>query len=358
MARDKTKYMTVSASAISRSNGHRAVSAAAYRSGTRLQDEKYQCVPDYRAKGGVVHSEIALPADAPAWMKNREKLWNAVEAREDRQNNRKTAQLAKEFLCILPRELNEQQQKEAMREWVSGLAKRGLVVDWSLHVADASDGSKNPHAHCLVATRDIDPKDAYGFGLKWSGDPAIPTSGRKKSPLDDAKTLERFKEEYTETINRYLAESGSEVRITHLSNEARGLDAIPGVHKGKNATALEKKGQETQLADHNRKIGYGNFMKKYDKAAEEAPNHWLAPSAFDSEEWHRRVANWQLQRGAAMAARDAAQRSQSNVATPPSTRSERRTERTRQEALLSYQQSKTYQDRTNASRSDDPDRSR
>ena len=52
----------------------------------------------------MVHSEIVLPADAPPWMADRERLWNAVEAAE----TRKDAQLAREIQLAIPRELDRQ----------------------------------------------------------------------------------------------------------------------------------------------------------------------------------------------------------------------------------------------------------
>ncbi len=350
------KYMVPSASPITRGQGHKAVAAAAYRSASRLVDEKYECVHNYEAKSGVIHSEIATPDGAPAWMQDRQKLWNAVEQKEDTSKRRKDAQLAKEFMAPLPRELNEEQQIAAGREWVEGLRKRGLVVDWSLHKAQASDGGDNPHIHAMVVTRDLDSKDPLGFGKKWAGDPSIEPGNRKKSPLDDDKTLLCFKQEYTEVVNRHLEAAGSDVRITHLSNESRGIDAKGGIHKGKHATALEKEGQDTRVAEHNRKIGYDNFMRRYGTAAQQSPGGWSMPPTVERENWHKRFAEWQLLRGSMMAARDASQKSQSNVAAPPINRSESRVDMARHGALLSQKQ--TWVQKTRDEQSRGPDMSR
>ena len=283
-------------------------------------------------------------------MNDREKLWNAVEKKEDTHNRRASAQLAKEFMCQLPRELNEERQKAAMREWSDGLARRGLVVDWSLHNGKAADGGDNPHAHCMVVTRGLDANDPQGFGKKWAGDPSIKSGGRSKSPLDDEKTLLRFKEEYTSIVNKHLEAAGSKVRITHLSNEARGLDAVGGVHKGKDATAREKKGEKSYVADHNRRVGYDNFMRGYDKAAKDAPGGWLMPPTVTRGNQHKRFAEWQLLRGASMASRDASQKSQCSVAAPPVNRSEKATERVREGAKLATRQTMTYQERLEQAR--------
>ena len=50
---------------ISRGKGKSAVAAAAYRSGENLTNEYDGITHDYTRKGGVVHTEILLPDNAP-----------------------------------------------------------------------------------------------------------------------------------------------------------------------------------------------------------------------------------------------------------------------------------------------------
>ena len=77
---------------IGRKSGSSAVASAAYRSGSRLRDERLDRSHDFSAKRGVVHSEVMLPENAPEAWSDRERLWNDVEAFEVR----KDAQLARE----------------------------------------------------------------------------------------------------------------------------------------------------------------------------------------------------------------------------------------------------------------------
>ena len=53
-----------SAKVISRAAGSSAVAAAAYRSASRLRDERLDRAHDFSNKAGVVHSEILLPEGA------------------------------------------------------------------------------------------------------------------------------------------------------------------------------------------------------------------------------------------------------------------------------------------------------
>ena len=152
--------------------GRSIVACAAYRSGERLHDEKYEYTADYtQRKAGIVHSEIVAPDDALAWMTDREKLWNGVDAKEDTSIRRKTAQLACEFIPALPHELTQEQRHDLVMGFVKEeLVARGMVADVSIHEPKEGD---NHHAHILCTMRDIGPE---GFGKKnrdWNKDELI-----------------------------------------------------------------------------------------------------------------------------------------------------------------------------------------
>ena len=86
-----------SAKVISRAAGSSAVASAAYRSASRLRDERLDRSHDFTNKPGVEHSEVMLPDDAPDKWHDRERLWNDVEAAEIR----KDAQLTEIFIVAI-----------------------------------------------------------------------------------------------------------------------------------------------------------------------------------------------------------------------------------------------------------------
>ncbi len=92
-----------SAKVISRANGSSALAAAAYRSASRLHDERLDRSHDFSNKAGVVHSEVMLPDGAPKRLSDCEALWNAAEAAEVR----KEAQLAREVEFAILSELGQ-----------------------------------------------------------------------------------------------------------------------------------------------------------------------------------------------------------------------------------------------------------
>jgi hypothetical protein len=99
---------------ISRGNGHSAVAAAAYRTGTKIRDERADKIHDYSSRTkGVVESVILRPEHSPEWTAKTPTLWNAVELGE----KRKDAQLSREFILAVPKELSAKEQFEAAVGW-------------------------------------------------------------------------------------------------------------------------------------------------------------------------------------------------------------------------------------------------
>jgi ATP-dependent exoDNAse (exonuclease V) alpha subunit len=149
-----------SAKVISRAAGSSALAAAAYRSASRLRDDRLDRTHDFSNKTGVVHSEVMLPDDAPDEWHDRERLWNAVEAVEIR----KDAQLAREVEFAIPRELDQAQGIELAREFVQReFVDRGMVADLNVHCDIGADGEAKPHAHVMLGMREV---NENGFGQK------------------------------------------------------------------------------------------------------------------------------------------------------------------------------------------------
>src|SRR5450755_2399304 len=181
---------------IGRKSGSSAVASAAYRSGSRLRDERLDRGHDFSAKRGVVHSEVLLPENAPAVWKDRERLWNDVEAFEVR----KDAQLAREVEFAIPREMTERDGIELARDFVRGeFVDRGMIADLNVHWDVAEDGMPKPHAHVMLTMRTV---DENGFGqrcgtgtaLKWwsagaNAGRSSPMSAWPNSTLTHASTI-------------------------------------------------------------------------------------------------------------------------------------------------------------------------
>ena len=195
-----------SAQVISRSSGRSAVAAAAYRSRGELQDQRYGKSHNYSDREDLEHSEIVAPEAAPEWMRDREALWNGVEAAE----KRKDAQLSREFEIALPRELTPDQRRELVRDFVqTEFVDRGMIADINIHNITASDGGEQPHAHIMTTMRDID------------GD----QFGKKNRAWNDKALLENQRESWASFANGHLTLAGHVSMIDHRSLEKQREEA-------------------------------------------------------------------------------------------------------------------------------------
>lgn len=203
-----------SAKVISRANGSSAVAAAAYRSGSRLRDERLERDHDFSNKAGVVHSEVMAPEGSPERWQDRETLWNEVEALE----KRKDAQLAREVEFAIPREMNQAQGVELARDFVQQeFVDRGMVADLNVHWDIGPDGSPKPHAHVMLSMREVRPE----------GPGAPGAFGKKAREWNSREMLEGWRERWAEHVNDRLNELGIEARVDHRTLEAQGIALEP-----------------------------------------------------------------------------------------------------------------------------------
>jgi len=212
------------AKVISRGKGRSAVAAAAYRSGSKLHDARQDLNFDYTQKSEVVFSEILLPESAPAWMANREALWNAVEAGE----KRKDAQLARDIEFALPKELSREQAIALARDFVrSEFVARGMVADLNVHWEP-----DNPHVHLMLTMREL---NADGFG-------------RKVTDWNKVALLKEWRERWADLANEHLLRAGHDVRIDHRSYNEQGVELEPTSHLGKAVEEMAARGEYAERA--------------------------------------------------------------------------------------------------------------
>ena len=222
---------------IQRAAGRSAVAAAAYRSGQALTDERLAMEFDFAGKGGVEFSEIHLPANAPAAFTDRQTLWNAAERAEAR----KDAVPAREVLLALPHELDFEQRRTLVRDFVDQfVTARGMVADVAMHLPGKEGDQRNYHAHILLSTRRV---SRDGFGLK---DPAWRTPQQVRDWREGWANLQN------EHLRRHLGPDAPQV--SHLTLAEQGVDRVPTQHMGPDATALERKNERTDRGERNRDI--------------------------------------------------------------------------------------------------------
>jgi len=227
----------------SRSDGHSAVAAAAYRAGAVLHDERRGFTHRYHNRKGVVASFILTPPQAPETTRDRVLLWNAVEAAETRKNSR----VAREIILALPHELPAPARETLTRDMALWLVERyNVAVDTSLHSPVAGDGHdpRNHHAHLLFTTREVT-KDGLGKKTRILDD-------REQGPQE----VELIRTIWETLANDALEQAGlSHARIDRRTLDDQGIDRIPQIHIGPEGKAAKEKTDKEDEDDEGDKDG-------------------------------------------------------------------------------------------------------
>ncbi|MFA5372226.1 MAG: MobA/MobL family protein [Sideroxydans sp.] len=209
---------------------------------------------DPRERFDENHPADALVFNLPCWAEDADHFWAMADKHE-----RKNGSMYREFEIALPNEFTREESVDLVREWVMQEFPHQMVevgVHWKLG---------NPHAHIQVCERLDDGLEREGGRYFKRYNSKMPERGGcKKSErftcndlpklagegLNDYKRRQRKKRKtvmqeirgsWAAALNAQLAPRGIAL-VSHLSNEARGIDEAPGVHIGRKALGLMKRG--------------------------------------------------------------------------------------------------------------------
>ena len=268
---------------ISRGKGKSAVASAAYISGEKIKNEWDGVTHDYTKKQGVISKEIYLPDHAPEEYKDRKTLWNSVELFEKNSN----AQLARNFIISLPKELNIEENKKMIEEYIqTNFVKEGMIVDLAIH-DESREGNQNIHAHIMTIVRPINEDGTWGqkskkeYILDEKGEKVLNKNGKPKTrkveltTWNDKGNVEKWRENFSDLCNGYLAKNKIEKRVDHRSFKRQNSDYLPTIHLGSAASAMERKGIETDKGNYNREIRKYNDLVKTIKEEIKTLKGWI-----------------------------------------------------------------------------------
>lgn len=278
---------------IKRSAGQSAIAATAYRAGEKLNSEYYGETNDYSRKGGVLHTEVLLPPNAPPEYKDRQTLWNAVEKVE----KNKKAQLAYNFDIALQNELSMDENIALARHFVQEhFVSKGMIADLAIHEPDKENGIPNPHFHVMTTMRPLNPDGTWGnkqrreYVLDENGERKKDENGNyiftavHTTDWHEPETLDHWREAWCRMVNAEFERKGITARINHRSYEAQGVEQIPTVHVGLLVHKMEKRGIRTAKADLNRWIRTTNRLIAAVKKGIRTLLNWIAALKKEIEE--------------------------------------------------------------------------
>lgn len=283
-----------------RAGGGSAVSAAAYRAGERIRDERSGKTYDHSDRRDVMHKEVILPsrfaADEMNWAKDRASLWNTAERAETRIN----ARVAREYLVALPVELSPAQRVGLVKAFSQELADRyRFAVDCAIHAPRDFPGSdpRNFHAHLLATTREVTIEGLGGkTTLEWNDD------SRRNAGLGPAiNELLHVRARWASATNEALREAHVSARIDHRTLREQGIDREPRPQIPRAAFEMERHGYRSVLAERMRE----DYQARVEARLQRSAARDAIPSKPQSLEEIRRQAreNWlQMRRGHAESA--------------------------------------------------------
>ena len=304
------------AKVVSRGSGRSAVAASAYMSCSCMYNDYDGIQHDYTRKHGLIYQEVMLPPMAPPKWKNREQLWNAVEAAEKTKDSR----LAREFVVALPIELDKDSNISLLQNFIQkNFVDMGMCADFAIHDTDGH----NPHAHILLTVRPLNEngtwqyktekeylcvkdgeekgftasefKDAqkegwekqyrYKAGKKkvyltpsaaqekgYERIDKHPKSTRygRQNPISEQWNSEEqlclWRANWADAVNKMLALNQINAAIDHRSFAAQGITEQPTIHEGYIAQNMEKKGMIADRCKINRQIHADNRILRDLKA--------------------------------------------------------------------------------------------
>ncbi|MFU9937106.1 MobA/MobL family protein [Fannyhessea vaginae] len=266
----------MSISNVSRAKGSSACASLAYIAASKVYEERTQQTYSYGRAERVMKVATLLPDGASAAYADAAQLFNSIENYEQSAN----ARTAKKIVVALPRELSLDTSDEILTDFIRGnLCAHGYCATYAIHTDKEGN---NPHAHILVANRQINKKGQWSSKRKMeyvldekgeriplidkkTGKQKVDKRNRKQwkrvsaeqNPLDKKQFLEQLRESWAEECNKHLSQ---EDRIDHRSNAARGIDDIPTIHEGYAARAMEARGDVSERMEINRQIRLKNDL--------------------------------------------------------------------------------------------------
>ncbi len=249
---------------LARGAGRIATSAAAYRAGERIRDERTGRTYDHTRRTDVLNKELVLPSayegNEPAWARDRATLWNLAEATEKRSNSR----VAREYQVSLPSELSDRQRLDLTRAFSRDLADRyNVAVDMTVHAPREGGDPRAYHAHLLTTTREV---TSEGLGAKSSIEVGHDPTRVQRGLLPSSDEYKAVRARWADLANQALREANIDARVDHRSLAAQGIDREPGPSIPHRFVAMERQGVKTTVGDQLRE----NYRRRMESRAARA----------------------------------------------------------------------------------------
>ena len=209
---------------VKRSEGRLATQVAAYKLGLPINCQRTGIKYNYAHNSRVMAQGIEASEDAPSWVFEPQRLWNAVEGREVRKN----AQVLRDYELALPTELNTATHVKMVRQFARSIVEEfSVVVGWGIHKPRDYTDERSITAFLLISTRAL---EGGQFTRKV----------REMSVRPSALIIiEAHRELWAKIQNIELEAAGFDERVDHRSLKAQRAEAL-AMGDMKRATMLDR----------------------------------------------------------------------------------------------------------------------
>lgn len=300
-----------SISNVSRAAGSASTATYSYISGKKVRDERTGQTFNYGRKERVTGTGTLLPSGAPARYQDAAVLFNEVEKNEKAAN----ARTAKKIEVALPREFSAEQQKQVVEDFIrNNLTANGYAATYAIHT---DKDNHNPHAHILVANRQINSRGEWETKAKAeykldengqriprldkNGQQITDARGRKQwvriktqqNKLDSKDFLQQLRKGWAQECNKLLS---PEQQIDHRSHAERGIEEEPTIHEGYAARQIAARGGVSDRMQINAEIRQRNgliaeILGRIKQYISHAVNLYLDPD-YDNKQELAQMTEW------------------------------------------------------------------
>lgn len=189
-----------------------------------LRQDKYKLQADKKEKLGDTHS-----GNMPSWAKDNPMLfWRLADEKE-----RKNGSVYREHILSLPRELNDKQQLQLVKDWINQELGDKHPYTFAIHRPLATDGKEQPHCHLMFCERELDGIERGGdtFFKRYNSKNPEKGGARKTNTgltyTEREEQLKQQRERWGELVNKHLKKAKSKSRVDMRNWEERGLSKKP-----------------------------------------------------------------------------------------------------------------------------------
>ncbi len=184
----------------------------------------------YSGRARYEDMESAGHGNMPAWAAhNPAHLWSAADEHE-----RKNGATYREIEVALPRELNPEQRRELVEDFIRQELGERHAYQWAIHTPKAAlEGGDQPHAHIMYSERTLDgiERDPAQYFKRYNAKNPE-RGGCRKDSAGTVDRLQATRERWASIQNEHLARHGHAARVDHRSLADQGSDRLPERHLG------------------------------------------------------------------------------------------------------------------------------